>query len=80
MLKATVKEKAEFNIDDIEPVEYAKKCFVPAFFCHGKNDTFVSVHHCKDLYLIYPGEKNILLVEGDHNDLRPDKLIFLLYP
>ena len=74
MLKATVKEKAEFNIDDIEPVEYAKKCFVPAFFCHGKDDSFVDCHHCKDLYLIYPGEKNILLIEGDHNDLRPDKL------
>ena len=74
MLKETVKEKGEFNIDDIEPVEYAKKCFVPSFFCHGKDDTFVNVHHCQDLYLIYPGEKGILLIEGDHNALRPDKL------
>ncbi len=57
MLKSTVKEKAEFNNDDIEPVEYAKKCFVPAFFCHGKDDSFVVCYHCKDLYLIYPGER-----------------------
>ena len=74
MLKETVKEKAGFNIDDIEPGECAKKCFVPAFFCHGKDDNFVDVHHCKDLYLIYPGEKNIFLIEGEHNSLRPNEL------
>ena len=74
MIKETVKEKAFFNIDDIEPVEFAKKCFVPGYFCHGKNDTFVNVHHCKDLYKIYPGEKGILLIDGDHNTLRPNKL------
>ena len=74
MIKQTVKEKAEFNIDDIETVEFAKICFVPAFFCHGKDDTFVNVHHCNDLFAIYPGEKNILLIEGDHNTLRPNKL------
>ena len=73
-LKETVKEKGEFNIDDIEPVKFAKKCFVPAFFSHGKNDTFVNMHHCKDLYNEYAGEKNILLVDGEHNSLRPNIL------
>ena len=73
-VKETVKEKAKFNIDDINTEKYCKKCFVPAFFCHGKNDNFVRVHHCEDLYKIYPGEKNILIVEGDHNDIRPDEL------
>ena len=73
-VKETVKEKAKFNIDDINTEKYCKKCFVPAFFCHGKDDNFVRVHHCKDLYKIYPGEKDILIVEGDHNDIRPDEL------
>ena len=74
ILKETVKEKGKFNIDDIEPVKFAKKCFVPAFFSHGKDDTFVNMHHCKDLYNTYSGEKSILLVEGDHNSLRPSKI------
>ena len=74
MIKETVKDKGKFNIDDIEPVEFAKKCFVPSFFCHGRDDTFVNVHHCNDLYTLYPGEKSKFLVEGDHNSLRPDKL------
>ena len=73
-LKETVKEKGNFNIDDIETENFAKKCFVPAFFSHGKDDTFVNIHHCKDLYKVYPGEKNIFLIEGDHNSLRPNKL------
>ena len=73
-LKETVKEKGKFNIDDIETVKFAKKCFVPAFFSHGKDDTFVNMHHCKDLHMVYPGEKSILLIEGDHNSLRPNKL------
>ena len=73
-IKETVKEKAGFNIDDINTDNYCKKCFVPAFFCHGKDDTFVKVHHCNDLYMTYPGEKDILIVEGDHNDTRPNEL------
>ena len=74
MIKETVREKANFNIDDIEPEKYAKKCYVPAFFCHGKDDNFVKVHHCKDLYSIYPGEKELVIVDGEHNDIRPNKL------
>ena len=73
-VKETVKEKAGFNIDDIDTEKFCKKCFVPAFFCHGRDDTFVRVHHCKDLYKVYPGEKDILIVEGDHNDTRPYEL------
>ena len=73
-VKETVKEKAGFNIDDINTENFCKKCFVPAFFCHGKDDTFVGMHHCNDLYKIYPGEKDIMIVEGDHNDFRPNEL------
>ena len=74
MIKITVKEKANFNIDDVEPCNFAKQCFVPAFFCHGKNDSFVNIHHSKDLYKIYPGEKKAMSVDGDHNSSRPKKL------
>ena len=74
MMKNTIKEKAKFNIDDIEPWIYAKKCFIPAFFCHGKKDNFVNIHHCKDLYKIYPGEKKGVIIDGDHNSLRAKKV------
>ena len=72
MIRETIKEKAKFDINDIEPKVYAERCFIPALFCHGLNDTFVNVHHCKDLYEVYAGEKNVTYVDGDHNSQRPN--------
>ena len=72
MIRDTIKEKAKFDINDIEPKVYAERCFIPALFCHAKDDTFVNVHHSHDLYAVYAGEKNITIVEGDHNSARPD--------
>ena len=69
-IKETIKEKAEFNLDDVEPKDYAPKCFIPAYFCHSKEDTFVNIHHCKDLYNLYAGDKNIVYVKGNHNTER----------
>ena len=69
-IKETIKEKADFNLDDVEPIEYANKCFIPAYFCHSKGDTFVNIHHCKDLYNLYAGDKNIVYVKGNHNSER----------
>ena len=71
-VKKTILEKAGFNFDELEPKEnYANKCFIPVFFCHGKNDQFVDMHHTKDLYKEYAGPKKALFVEGDHNSIRP---------
>ena len=72
MIRDTIKEKAKFDINNIEPKVYAQRCFIPALFCHGLNDSFVNVHHCKDLFEVYAGEKNVTYVEGDHNSQRPN--------
>ena len=71
LVKSTILKKAKFNLDNIEPKTYAVRCFIPALFCHGKNDTFVNVHHCKDLAEVYAGDKNVIYVEGNHNSPRP---------
>ena len=72
MIRDTIKEKAKFDINDIEPKVFAERCFIPALFCHGLDDSFVNVHHCQDLYDVYAGDKNVTYVEGDHNSGRPD--------
>ena len=75
MVKQTVKEKAGFDLDAIEPYLYVKNCSVPAFFCHGRDDNFVFPHHCKDLYKDYKGYyKYINLVKGNHNSSRPKEI------
>ncbi len=45
---------------------------MPAIFIHGEEDDFVNPSHSKTLYKHYKGEKKILLVEGGHNDVRPN--------
>ena len=69
-LQNTILEKANFDINDIEPYLFAQKCSIPAFFCHGKNDTLINPHHCQDLYDLYPYEKKIAYLDGDHNTTR----------
>ena len=71
LVKSTISKKAKFNLDEIEPKKYAVRCFIPALFCHAKNDTFVDQHHCKDLSDVYAGDKNVVYVDGNHNSTRP---------
>ena len=76
MVKETVKEKAHFDLDTIEPYIFAKNCLVPAFFCHGNEDDFVLPHHSQDLFNEYKGkDKYIEFAKGGHNSSRPSKLI-----
>ena len=75
LVKETVKEKAKFDLDIIEPYIYAKNCLVPAFFCHGNDDSFVLPHHCKDLFNVYKCKDKICeIVKGSHNSSRPKDL------
>ena len=82
-IKEIIKEKADFNLDNIEPKDYATKCYIPAFFCHSKGDTFVNIHHSKDLFNLYAGDKSIVYVKGNHNTERPihfkDSVVVFFY-
>lgn len=70
LVKSTVHKKAKFNLDDIEPLNYAKRCFIPALFTAATDDDFVRPHHSKILFDAYQGDKNIIMIEGDHNSIR----------
>ena len=75
MVKETIKEKAHFDLDIIEPYIYAKNCIVPAFFCHGSDDKFVLSQHCLELFNEYKSkDKYCEIVKGGHNTARPKDL------
>ena len=84
-VKKTVKEKANFDMGEIEPYVYSKNCITPAFFCHGSDDDFVKPHHSQDLFNSYAGNDKILtFVKGSHNTprsryLREDAVKFLCH-
>ena len=69
--KKTIRNKAHFNINHLNPLSKVSKCHVPAFFVHGEQDEFVLPHHSKTLVNKYGGEVTLTLVEGDHNAIRP---------
>jgi hypothetical protein len=71
LVKSTVQKKAKFKLDDIEPIKWAERCFIPALFVAANDDTFVKPHHSKMLHDLYPGDKNLVFIEGDHNSSRP---------
>ncbi|KAL7569215.1 hypothetical protein ACA910_016771 [Epithemia clementina (nom. ined.)] len=71
MLQGSVKKQAGFNIKQISPISHADKCFIPALFVAGEHDDFIKKHHSEDIYEKYAGDKNLIVVEGDHNSPRP---------
>jgi len=71
MLQGSVKKQAGFNIKHISPISHADKCFIPALFVAGEHDDFIRKHHSEQLYEKYAGDKNLIVVEGDHNSPRP---------
>ena len=56
-VKKSIKRRAKFNIDDLNPIEHVDKSYIPAFFIHAKKDTFILPHHSKDLFDKYAGDK-----------------------
>jgi len=75
LIRKTIQSKAKFDINDLIPMNHVKAGFMPAFFVAGKQDTFIDPHHAKDLYEKYAGDKNIVIVDGDHNSVRPQFLL-----
>lgn len=76
MIKSTVNSKAKFNIENLNPLKnHVKQAFIPAFFVAGKQDNFIKPEHTQALHKDYAGDKNLCLVEGEHNTARPSYLL-----
>jgi pimeloyl-ACP methyl ester carboxylesterase len=70
-IRSTILKKAEFDIKDLNPIDCADKCFIPALFIAGEEDDFIPPSHSEKIHNLYAGDKNIIIVEGNHNSLRP---------
>jgi len=71
MIRSSVKKQAGVDIRDISPIVHADKCFVPALFVAGEHDDFINKRHSEEIHTKYAGDKNMIVVEGDHNSPRP---------
>eukprot|EP00930_Biecheleria_cincta_P003452 TRINITY_DN104382_c0_g1_i1.p1 TRINITY_DN104382_c0_g1~~TRINITY_DN104382_c0_g1_i1.p1 ORF type:complete len:323 (+),score=48.08 TRINITY_DN104382_c0_g1_i1:51-1019(+) len=70
MVRSSISTTADFDIYDLAPVNHVNNSFIPAFFTAAYNDTFIKPHHAKALHDAYAGDKNFVMVEGDHNSAR----------
>ena len=70
-IKSTVLKRANFDIKLLAPIQHVASCFIPAMFIAAKDDDFVLPAHSQDMYKLYAGDKNIIIVDGDHNSVRP---------
>eukprot|EP01038_Epipyxis_sp_PR26KG_P004258 gene4258-6037_t len=70
-IRSSVQKLAGFDIKDLSPVTHADKCFIPALFIAAEHDLFVPKHHSQMIHDKYGGDKNLIIVEGDHNSQRP---------
>jgi len=75
MLKSSVKQEAGFNIKHISPVSHAPKCFIPAMIVAGEHDDFIKKRHAEVIHRQYAGDKNLVIVDGDHNSPRPRYMV-----
>jgi pimeloyl-ACP methyl ester carboxylesterase len=65
-------QKKGFNLDELNPIDGIAKCTVPALFVYANKDTIVPTTHTPELHDKYPNpDKKIILVDGDHNSIRP---------
>lgn len=70
MVRTSIKQNANFDIFDLVPIQHVRNSYIPALFTAAYNDTFIRPHHAKELHEAYAGDKNFVMVEGDHNSAR----------
>jgi pimeloyl-ACP methyl ester carboxylesterase len=78
-VKRSVKTRANFNIDDVTPLNHVENITIPAQFIVANGDTFVPPVQGIELYEKYGGLKTLLKVAGNHNSDRPVHVLSSVY-
>jgi hypothetical protein len=71
VIKSSVRKRAHFNLDELNPAAHASQCFIPALFAAATGDDFIAPRHAEAIHADYAGDKNLITFDGDHNSNRP---------
>lgn len=74
LVRSTIRQRADVDINEIAAIDHVAKMYVPALFCVVRADSFISNRHSELLHANYAGDKYILAVDGDHNEVRPPSM------
>jgi len=75
LIRMRVQALADFDIEDLVPLDHMKNSHVPAIFLHARQDNFISPGHSRQLYECYAGDKELVTIDGDHNSERSEQVI-----
>ncbi|CAJ1453529.1 unnamed protein product [Effrenium voratum] len=70
-VRQEILDRANFDIQDLQPIRSASRARAPALFATAKDDDFILPHHTFDLHSAWGCERKLVTFEGGHNGLRP---------
>ena len=71
-----VRSLANFDINNVNPIQFAPKCQVPIRIIHAIHDSFINISHSRSLIQAYKcADKELWEVPGEHNSERPRDII-----
>lgn len=74
VLRSTIQKRSGLDMFRLKPIENAGSTFIPALFVAGDGDSFIAPSHSWDIHSRYAGDKNLVMVAGDHDSRRPGYL------
>mmetsp|Transcript_39093 Transcript_39093/g.83186 ORF Transcript_39093/g.83186 Transcript_39093/m.83186 type:complete len:527 (+) Transcript_39093:94-1674(+) len=71
MFGRSTKKRTGADVCKVKPIQDVHKCQMPVLVCTADNDRVVLPKHSREILAVYGGPKKLVMVEGDHNSLRP---------
>jgi len=71
LMRKTILQRAGFDINEVDTLESAGGCHVPALLAHGLDDSLIPPEHADRIHACYAGDSRLMTFPGDHNDVRP---------
>ena len=75
LIKQTIFKTTKLNMANLSLEKVVEKLQVPAMFAASKDDTFVKFWHVETLFKGYQGDKRLVHISGDHNEMRESKFM-----
>ena len=70
IVRSTIKKKANFDINNIEPLKCVENLKIPAYILFSFADEFIPYGQFEDILRGYGGEKQYEIIDGSHNGIR----------
>lgn len=76
LMSSTIKDRVNFDILKLKPIEFAKTCTVPCVFIIGEEDKLVMPKRVQEIFDAYGGKQKVIITsQGDHSSEREPHIL-----